>query len=148
MSIKIILKATAVDEFGNKQEIEVGPITSSYLSVNKTTREVKGSVGDLDFSFTEKGDFEAMPDYSFSRRTHMESVYYVGVSNLTRPTITIRRKPSEIPEQIDRALSRMDVCVHNDGSGTVVYEFFVPGSIQKAEAYLQRYGWREKKESR
>ena len=63
--IRIELRAEAIDEAGNRQEIRIS-VTPSPLS--RSGRRVSGGIalydGDAEFSFEEEGDFNAFPDAS------------------------------------------------------------------------------------
>lgn len=76
----------------------------------------------------------------------MKDEYQVGsiVSRCgdKRKTITIRRKPSQIPIHIDRTIMHLGCIGDMDGPNSrVTYELFFEKGFKEAIEYLTRYGW-------
>ncbi len=72
----------------------------------------------------------------------MNNQYECSVIPNGRPAIIIRRKSSEIPCHIDSVLFRLAGASYYDPSiPLIAYEFLQPNMRDKAEAYLQSYGW-------
>lgn len=68
----------------------------------------------------------------------------VGVvsSGERRACIVIRRKPSQIPFQIEMTLLKLAGISHNDGpNNMVIYEFMFPVKLIDALEFLHECGW-------
>lgn len=71
-------------------------------------------------------------------------VYEVGENSKGRPTITIRRKSSQIPNHLDLAILRLAGKADMDGLNSImVYEFLLPEKLPTAEKYLRNSLWKK-----
>ena len=70
------------------------------------------------------------------------NLYSVSLSLQGERVIVIYRKPSDIPERIDRGLTHLAASVFMDGPNSkVVYEFSNADSLSKAEEFLKNMNW-------
>lgn len=73
---------------------------------------------------------------------NLPRVYQVGQSEKGRPTIIIRRLPSQIPAHLDLALLRLAGSSSSFGpTPLVIYEFLLAERLGKAEEYLKGSMW-------
>lgn len=75
----------------------------------------------------------------------MNNVYECSTDPKGRPTIIIRRKPSEIPWRIEQLLLHAAGMSQMDGpNNRVEYVFLLPEKFAGAEASLVACGWTKK----
>lgn len=78
----------------------------------------------------------------------MTNEYEVSETAQGRPTLIIRRKPSDIPIHIDMEVTRIAGMAHMDGpNGVCCYEFIGDrgeAKLAKAEEHMQMCGWSRK----
>ena len=73
----------------------------------------------------------------------MKDVYKCRMKN-NYLTITIHRKPSQIPAHIDMFLLKASGWANCDGPNNVVqYDFSSFKKLLEAEAYLHMHGWKK-----
>jgi hypothetical protein len=82
-------------------------------------------------------------NYEYDRTNPYPDIFEKGKRADGKPTIIIRRKPSEIPRSLDWALLKLAGTASQNGpESIVIYEFLIPERYPTALVELYSRGWK------